>query len=149
MIKGIFETHINVSNLEHSIAFYGDTLGLTLTRYEENRRVAFFWVGESHNEYMLGVWEKPIEQIQRQHFAFRVDLEDIHSAKQYLLDHNLTPRNFLNEQSQDPMVFAWMPAIAIYFSDPDEHSLEFIAPLDGEPRPNLGILTWDEWQNLN
>jgi hypothetical protein len=45
-----------------------------------------------------------------------------------------------------PMVFGWMPAIAIYFHDPDGHSLEFIAML---PQPALGVGTWDEWQRLH
>ena len=44
------------------------------------------------------------------------------------------------------MVFAWMPAISIYFNDPDAHSLEFIAMLPGKPRPELGIITYEEWK---
>jgi lactoylglutathione lyase len=43
------------------------------------------------------------------------------------------------------MVFAWMPAVAIYFNDPDGHSLEFIAILPGKPRPELGVISFDEW----
>ena len=47
------------------------------------------------------------------------------------------------------MVFAWMPALAIYFDDPDGHSLEFIAMLPGTPRPELGVQSWDAWQEKN
>ncbi len=45
------------------------------------------------------------------------------------------------------MVFAWMPAIAIYFNDPDGHQLEFIAILAGKGQPALGVISYDEWIN--
>ena len=45
MITGLFETHINVTNLERSLAFYRDVLGLEVGRVEEERRVAFLWMG--------------------------------------------------------------------------------------------------------
>jgi hypothetical protein len=34
-----------------------------------------------------------------------------------------------------------MPALAIYFDDPDRHCLEFISDLEGEPNRELGIIT--------
>lgn len=33
------------------------------------------------------------------------------------------------------MVFGWMPAMEIYFNDPDGHVLEFIAILEREGKP--------------
>jgi len=147
MIQGLFETHINVRNLAESVAFYRDVLELEFAYEQPHRKVAFFWIG-GYNQHMLGVWEKPEDEIQRQHFAFRVSVEDMRNAKQYLLDRALTPRNFLNDGTQDPMVFGWMPAVAIYFQDPDGHSLEYIAPLEGKPQPDLGVISWDEWEAL-
>ena len=48
------------------------------------------------------------------------------------------------------MVFSWMPAIAIYFLDPDGNELEFIAILEGEAKPKLGVMDYEEWHsNLN
>jgi lactoylglutathione lyase len=38
-----------------------------------------------------------------------------------------------------------VPAIAIYFNDPDGHYLEFIEILDGNGRPELGVIPYDEW----
>lgn len=38
-----------------------------------------------------------------------------------------------------------MPAVAIYFKDPDGHDLEFIAILEGEGEPNLGVISYEEW----
>lgn len=147
MIKGLFETHLNVSDLERSVKFYRDVLELKIAYEQPERHVTFFWIG-GHNQYMLGLWQTTPEEIQRQHFAFTISLDDMRGAKQYLLDKGLTPRNFLNNGTQDPMVFGWMPAVAIYFPDPDGHSLEFIAPLDDEARPDLGIVAWDEWEGL-
>lgn len=147
MRQTLFETHIHVKDLARSVAFYRDVMELEFAYEQPERKVAFFWIG-GHNHTMLGVWEKPVEQIQRQHFALRISIEDMRQAKQRLLDKGLTPRNFLNDGTQDPMVFGWMPAVAIYFEDPDGHSLEYIAPLDGEPRPDLGVIRWEEWESL-
>jgi lactoylglutathione lyase len=148
MIKGLFETHINVSSLERSMDFYQNTLGLTLGGVDEKRRIAFFWLG-NWGEAMLGVWEKPKEYVLPQHYAFRCDVEDVLSKSvSYLKERNLKPYNFLKDGHEKPMVFAWMPAVSIYFKDPDNHELEFIAMLKGEPRPKMGILTYEEWINL-
>ena len=38
--------------------------------------------------------------------------------------------------------------LSIYFDDPDGHCLEFISILEGQPRPELGIITYDEWERL-
>ncbi len=148
MITGLFETHIHVADLDRSMRFYGEVLGLQLGRLEEERRVAFYWIG-GWGEAMLGVWEKPLDQVSPQHFAFRSTVEDVlHSSVAYLAARGLPCRNFLNDGTQRPMVFGWVPAIAIYFRDPDGHSLEFIATLPGEPRPEAGVVSWEEWNEI-
>jgi len=146
MIKGLYETHINVANLEQSIDFYQNTIGLELASVEEKRRIAFFWIGRP-KEYMLGIWEKPAPV--KGHFAFRCDMEDVlQRSVDWLSERKLKPYNFLKDGTQQPMVFAWMPAIAIYFDDPDGNVLEFIAVLDGPSRPELGIITYDAWLKI-
>jgi len=148
MIKGLFETHINVSSLEQSMHFYGTTLDLELGVFDRTRRVAFYWVG-NRGEYMLGLWEIRAVRIPQQHFAFRCEPDDIISrAATYLTNRNLRPYNFLNNGIAQPMVFAWMPAASIYFNDPDNHSLEFIAMLPGMPRPELGVISYEEWKQF-
>ncbi|REK12309.1 MAG: VOC family protein [Planctomycetota bacterium] len=145
MITGLFETHINVSNLERSIAFYRDTLGLEVGRIEHERRVAFLWMGR-RGEAMLGLWEKPAAEVVPQHFAFRASIDDVHERSvAWLTERGLKARNFLDDGTRRPMVFAWMPAVAIYFDDPDGHELELIAMLPGPPRPELGVVSWDDW----
>ena len=54
----------------------------------------------------------------------------------WLKDRRLACHNFLDDGTERPMVFAWMPALSIYFTDPDGHSLEFIAMLPDDPRQN-------------
>ena len=145
MIKGLYETHLFVENLERSVEFYGKVLKLKQAYYEEERRAAFFWVGKP-KEARLGLWEKPKAEIDKRHFAFSCEKEFIlNQATEFLKEQGLHPYNFLNDGTDIPMVFAWMPAIAIYFSDPDGHYLEFIAVLEGEARPELGVLSYEEW----
>lgn len=145
MIKGLYETHLFVENLERSIDFYENTLGLTNAGYNEERRVAFFWIGKP-KEAMLGIWEKPKEEIDKRHFAFRCEVDDVlHHSVEFLKSRGLQPYNFLKDGTERPMVFAWMPAIAIYFKDPDGHELEFIAVLEGEGKAELGVISYEEW----
>lgn len=149
MILGLFETHLYVENLERSIQFYKDKLELELCYSDKERNAAFFWMGKP-KEYMLGLWQKPKHEIDKRHFAFRCSVDDmVHHAVTYLKERDLAPYNFLKDGKEEPMVFAWMPAIAIYFTDPDGHYLEFIAILDGPSRPELGIITYKEWNQLN
>jgi lactoylglutathione lyase len=149
MILGLYETHLFVENLEISIDFYKNTLGLEQCHYEEGRHVAFFWIGKP-KEAMLGLWEKPKAEIDKRHFAFRCNKEDIlNKSVDFLKSRNLQPYNFLKNGTEMPMVFAWMPAVAIYFNDPDGHYLEFIAILEGEGKPELGVLSYKKWLEIN
>lgn len=145
MITGLYETHLFVENLKTSIDFYKNVLQLEQCHYEAERRAAFFWIGEPKGA-MLGLWEKPKSEIDKRHFAFRCDQEFIlNEASNFLKGHGLKPFNFLNDGTDIPMVFAWVPAIAIYFTDPDGHYLEFISVLEGETRPELGVISYEEW----
>lgn len=147
MIKGLFETHLFVSSLERSKDFYENTLGLQFAYEQPERKVAFYWIG-GVGEAMLGLWEKPIEQVQTRHFAFRCEVDFIQQKSEaFLADKNLVSYNFLKDGSQQPMVFCWMPALAIYFDDPDGHALEFIGMLDGPQHPEWGVLDYDTWKN--
>lgn len=58
----------------------------------------------------------------------------------------MTPLSFFETETTEQSVLGWMPAAAVYFRDPDGHLLEYLAMLDAEPRPDLGILSWSKWQ---
>jgi lactoylglutathione lyase len=149
MIKGLYETHLFVENLERSVDFYSNILGLEKCYFDEERKAVFFWIGKP-KEAMLGLWEKPKAEIEKRHFAFRCDKEDIlEKSILFLKSRNLQPYNFLKDGTESPMVFAWMPAIAIYFNDPDGHYLEFISILEGKGKHELGVISYEEWVRHN
>lgn len=118
MIKGLYETHLQVSDLEKAVAFYTEVLGLEFAHRDETRPIVFLWIGRNKTS-MLGLWEQK-ENLQMRHFAFTAEKEDIlNFSSEFLKSKNLKPYNFLKDGSEKPMVFAWMPALAIYFNDPD------------------------------
>ena len=57
-IRDLFETHLTVRDLQRSMAFYGDKLGLKLARVFPDRKVAFYWMG-SPGASMLGLRPAP------------------------------------------------------------------------------------------
>ncbi len=77
MIEGLYETHIQVKNLEKAVQFYTQVLGLPLAHYDETRPIAFLWIGE-HKKAMLGLWEQP-ENVQKRHFAFSCSKDFIYT----------------------------------------------------------------------
>ena len=149
MIKGLYETHLYVSNLERSAAFYKNVLQLEVCHKDEKRNVIFFWIGAPRKS-MLGLWQKPKSEVQSRHFAFECEPAWIlNNAVSFLQRHHLPCYNFLNDGSEEPMVFAWMPAVSIYFNDPDGHVLEFIGILKDDPIPEAGIVSYKEWINIS
>ena len=155
-ITGLYETHLQVANLELSMEFYEGVLGLELGMKEQARRAAFYWVG-GHGKTLLGIWEKPPWVLNRnrgdpiitQHFAFEIDIAGLGRMVASVKNRGIELRNFFEQTTDIPSVFGWIPAASIYFSDPDGHLLEFIAKLGGRSRPEIGIVSLDEWQRLN
>ena len=144
-IDGLFETHLTVSDLDRSVTFYRDRLGLALASVFPERQVAFFWIG-SRGGAMLGLWAAGSgPQRMTLHTAFKVSLETVLEAPDALRAAGITPLDFDGQPAHEPVVLAWMPAAAVYFLDPDGNLLEFLAMIQEEPRPSLGILKWREW----
>ncbi|WP_172255316.1 VOC family protein [Saccharibacillus deserti] len=148
MIRGLFETHINVSDYKISAEFYEQVLDLIPLHEDPARRSKFYWVGRP-GEAMFGIREHyPSPLVQRQHFAFRVGLEDLEKARTRLEDRGLETTNFFGEKDAPLSVFPFMPAVSVYFDDPDGHSVELLAMLGDAPRPELAILPWPEWKRI-
>ena len=145
-IHGLFETHLTVADLTRSIAFYRDTLGLPLAQIFENRKVAFFWIGPKPGHTMLGLWEQGSGPNRMQlHIAFKVALPDILNAAEALIQAGIQPLDFNGQPTTEPQVLAWMPAVSIYFRDPDGHLLEFLTMLDDPPAPERGVVPYSKW----
>jgi lactoylglutathione lyase len=145
-IKGLFEAHLTVSDLDRSIEFYRDVLGLPLAHRIAARNVAFFWVPSS-DKAMLGLWSIGTSPLRlRLHIAFDVALPQVFESVAALRRAGLTPRSGNGTPIDEPVVLTWMPAASVYFDDPDGHSLEFICMLDETPRPDLGFVSWSEWR---
>jgi lactoylglutathione lyase len=140
----IFETHVYTTDLPRAMAFYGGTLGLELAYHLEARNVAFYWIG-GHGNAMLGIWGVPAEQWQRSHFAFTIAEAAIPAALTAMRTAGVMILDFFGNQTDNPSVHAWMPACGIFFRDPDDNSLELVAMLAGEGRPDLGVIPLSEW----
>lgn len=144
-IRGLFETHLTVSDLHRSVAFYRDVLRLPVAAIVPERRVALFWIGAAGNA-MLGLWESGTgPQRMSLHTAFTVDLAELLRAPQNLREAGITPLDFDGKPTDEPVVLAWMPAAAVYFQDPDGNLLEFLAMLHETAAPELGVVPWSVW----
>lgn len=148
-LKGLYETHLTVSNLHRSIDFYRDVVGLELAHTIPERNVAFFWIAGRETS-MLGLWSihsSPLRS--RLQIAFQTSLEQLLEASEYLRSKTIIPRDGAGSEIEEPIVFPWMPAASVYFDDPDGHSLEYIALLPDQPRTDIpGTLTLSEWKQL-
>jgi catechol 2,3-dioxygenase-like lactoylglutathione lyase family enzyme len=141
----IFETHVYTIDLPRAMAFYGGLLGLEEAYHLPERSVTFYWIGEPGNA-MLGVWGVPEERWRSSHFAFEITEEAIEPAFERLRAAGIQINDFFGNPTSDPSVHAWMPAVGIFFRDPDGNSLEFVAMLPGPGQPELGVVPLSEWR---
>ncbi|MGM1048981.1 MAG: VOC family protein [Bacillota bacterium] len=147
MIKGLYEAHLPVSNLSNSIDFY-KKLGLEIAY--QNERLALLWIDKGNS--WLGLWETdkvntPYHPSLR-HIAFKVDLEDIQQAKEWLEQQGIQVRtSFGFPSDKQPLVLPNNPHAhaAIYFDDPDGNSIELITPLRLDFEEDFDMMTLDEW----
>lgn len=147
-IAGLWETHITVRNLDRSIRFYRDVVGLTLAHEAPERHAAFFWVG-GRRHAMLGLWSVQTSPVaMRLHYAFQVSLEDAKAAVGKLREAGLQPRSGSREPIEEPEVIPWVPSASVYFDDPDGHSLEYIAMLPDAPAPEMSHMPLSHWEAL-
>lgn len=144
-IDGLYESHLTVSDLDRSISFYRDVVGLELAKTLERRKCAFLWINGKKNS-MLGLWETGSSPLSmRLHLAFRMSLDGVIASVSSLKEKGVTPLGFFKAPVDEPDVIGWMPALSLYFADPDGHSLEFIAVLDEVPDEAFGVAPYSKW----
>jgi lactoylglutathione lyase len=144
-VGGLFETHLTVSDLSRSVAFYRGTVGLSLALEVPERGAAFLWVG-GPGEAMLGLWSLGSAPIGVSlHVAFSTSLDDVLGACDRLRSAGVTPLSFFGIETTEPSVIGWMPAAAVYFRDTDGHLLEYLAMLDSPADPEGRIVPWSHW----
>lgn len=148
MIKGLFEAHLPVRNLEISFGFY-QKLGLELAYRDED--TAFFWIEKEKS--WIGLWEgKEIDTPYHpslRHIAFRVDYEFMKNSLDWLKERNIEAVPFGGSRTTiDPFVRPYQGNASVYFKDPDENSLEFMCfvevPLHLSSHPSCTIPEWEE-----
>lgn len=112
----------------------------------DDHRVAFFWIG-GRGHAMFGLWEVGTSpNAIRLHLAFESTVDDVLSAPTRLRAADIVPRGIHGEPVDEPIVLGWMSAIAIYFTDPDGHLLEYLAMLPDKPQPERTVVTYSVWK---
>ena len=146
-VQDLFEAHLTVTDLDRSVEFYRDVVGLQLAYVTAARQAAFFWIGPAGNA-MLGLWSGGVgPQRMTMHIAFRVSPAEVIAAPAVLRSAGITPLDFEGQPTDEPVVIAWMPALSVFFRDHDGHLLEYIAMLPDTPRPDDGIVPWHAWRS--
>ena len=149
-MAALYETHIPVTDLKRSTAFYRDVVGLVPAFAQPERGVGFLYVEKRENG-MVGLWEpgsaygwKSAER-SAQHFAISVTLEELLAVIPRLKNLGIETTGFDGAVATEPSVIGWMPSAQVYFRDPDGHILEFICNLPDRPVASF-FGTWSNWQ---
>lgn len=151
MIKGLYEAHLPVSDLNQSIKFY-QNLGLEYS-HQIKGKVAFLWI--ENDKSWLGLWQTDNVALNYhpsiRHIAFQVDLNDLKNFKEWLDERNIKAREAFGFQPEEPFV---MPNdkfahAKIHFNDPDGNSLELISKINKENDSLTSNMYLSEWEKAN
>ena len=95
---------------------------------------------------MFGLWSIGTIPIGLKfHIAFNIVIKDLLDTPRHLRLNEITPISFFGQETNQPSVLCWMPAASILFRDSDGHLIDYLAMLDEEPKPYLGIMSWNKW----
>ncbi len=150
LIKGLYEAHLPVENLEFSIGFYLK-LGLKLAWRDED--TAFFWIEKGKS--WIGLWEgkeyKTPYHPSLRHIAFQVSYEDLKESLKWLESINVEVVPFGGRKSIEPFIRPYQGNASVYFNDPDGNSLELMCYV--EVPNNLKHITdklsFEDWEKLD
>lgn len=150
MIKGMYEAHLPVSNLDKSIEFYKN-LDLEFAWRDED--TAFFWIEKKKS--WVGLWECGEHKIPYhpsiKHIAFCIDYKDMKNALTWLKSKNIEAIPFGGRESVEPFVRPNQGNASVYFNDLDGNSLELMCFIDVPERlKDISTkLSLEEWGNLS
>ena len=145
-VTGLFETHLTVSDLDRSIEFYRETVGLPLALELHERGAAFFWIGGPGEAHARPVVDRiGADWASRSTSRSRCRSTTSSRPASCPAANGVTPLSFFATETTEPSVIGWMPAAAVYFRDPDGHLIEYLAMLEEPARPERGIVPWSEW----
>jgi lactoylglutathione lyase len=119
-IRGLYEIAIPVKDLSRAEEFYRGVLGFEVGLRDPKRPWVFMRIGAAA---MIVLQETKTESAPM-HFAFTVNPGDLDSAADTLKQRGIAVLG--------PITHDWVPARSAYFSDPDGHNLELIAPLGSD-----------------
>lgn len=148
IINGIFETHLEVTNVKNSMTFYEKTLGLKLGLFEEGRKRAFYTMGNDILS-MISIVER--ENPNLRHIAFRIDIENLSNMIPFLVENGITILpGWEGARTDEPMVFPWLGIASVFFNDLDGNRLEFAAVLPEGTRKDIKepFVSLSEWKQL-
>jgi lactoylglutathione lyase len=117
-ICGLYEIAIRVKDLPRAESFYCEVLGLEVGLRDEERTRVFLRAGGQNGMIVL---QEDKSEWPTLHFAFTVNEADIEDAAARLKEQGV--------EAVGPVFHEWMPALSVYFSDPDGHDLELCAPV--------------------
>ncbi|UCZ53489.1 VOC family protein [Bacillus shivajii] len=149
MIKGLYEAHLPVKDLEVSMEFY-KKLGLNFAWKDED--TAFFWIEEGKS--WVGLWEgKEYETAYHpslRHLAFRVNYEDLKDSLNWLESVGVKAVPFGSRTTVEPFIRPHQGNASVYFNDPDGNSLELMCHIEvpKELKNMTQKLSFEEWEEL-
>jgi ribosomal protein S18 acetylase RimI-like enzyme len=135
---GLFEAHLTVADLERSVEFYRDLVGLPLALELPERGAAFLWIGGA-GKAMLGLWSLGSAPVALSlHIALNASLQEVLRACNALRANGVTPLSFCGAETTEPSA-DYRPYSFTAFCD--EHlrphdfdpELSHVAESDGRP----------------
>lgn len=149
---GLYETHLPVTDVERSTAFYRK-LGFDPGFGSAAEGGVLLLHERGGVRWMLGLFR--VDEIEHRHpaehhLALRVPGAEADGMIPYLRERGIEPTHPptapLRGTMEEPIVHGWMPAASVFFRDPDGHLLELIAELDQEPRPDVAYEPLSAWR---
>jgi catechol 2,3-dioxygenase-like lactoylglutathione lyase family enzyme len=148
MIRGLYEAHLPVRDLERAVEFY-ERLGLEFVNKDDES--AFLWIVPKKS--FLGLWKTDIAPDREpgsyppngRHIAFEVDFDDIKKAEEWLRERGIQVVQHGSMPPTEPYARPHMANASVYFNDPDGNNLEFICNLpEGAPKESQRLIYLSE-----